>query len=37
MNQDNPNQLFLGTYRLYRTDNAEAAVGRRRHVDADQR
>ena len=25
MNKDNPNQLFLGTYRLYRTDNAEAA------------
>ena len=24
MNQDNPNQLFLGTYRLYRTDNAKA-------------
>ena len=23
MNQDNPNQLFLGTYRLYRTDNAK--------------
>ena len=23
MNQANPNQLFLGTYRLYRTDNAE--------------
>ena len=21
MNQGNPNQLFLGTYRLYRTDN----------------
>jgi uncharacterized repeat protein (TIGR01451 family) len=25
MNQGNPNQLFLGTYRLYRTDNAKAA------------
>jgi uncharacterized repeat protein (TIGR01451 family) len=25
MNQLNPNQLFLGTYRLYRTDNAKAA------------
>jgi uncharacterized repeat protein (TIGR01451 family) len=25
MNPDNPNQLFLGTYRLYRTDNAKAA------------
>ena len=25
LNQDNPNQLFLGTYRLYRTDNAKAA------------
>ncbi len=24
MNQANPNQLFLGTYRLYRTNNAEA-------------
>jgi uncharacterized repeat protein (TIGR01451 family) len=27
MNKANPNQLFLGTYRLYRTDNAEAAKG----------
>jgi uncharacterized repeat protein (TIGR01451 family) len=26
MNQLNPNQLFLGTYRLYRTDNAKAAA-----------
>ena len=26
MNQDNPNQLFLGTYRLYRTDNAKARL-----------
>jgi uncharacterized repeat protein (TIGR01451 family) len=25
MNQRNPNQLFLGTYRLYRADNAKAA------------
>jgi uncharacterized repeat protein (TIGR01451 family) len=25
LNQANPNQLFLGTYRLYRTDNAKAA------------
>ncbi|MDQ2912269.1 MAG: hypothetical protein M3T56_03330 [Chloroflexota bacterium] len=25
MNKSNPNQLFLGTYRLYRTDNAKAA------------
>jgi uncharacterized repeat protein (TIGR01451 family) len=25
MNQLDPNQLFLGTYRLYRTDNAKAA------------
>ncbi len=25
MNQGNPNQLFLGTYRLYRTDNAKTA------------
>jgi uncharacterized repeat protein (TIGR01451 family) len=24
LNQDNPNQLFLGTYRLYRTDSAKA-------------
>ena len=24
MNQGNPNQLFLGTYRVYRTDNAKA-------------
>ena len=26
-NRANPNQLFLGTYRLYRTDNAEAPTG----------
>jgi len=26
MNPDNPNQLFLGTYRLYRTDNAKASA-----------
>ncbi len=25
LNQNNPNQLFLGTYRLYRTDNSKAA------------
>ncbi len=25
MNKMNPNQLFLGTYRLYRTDNAKAS------------
>jgi uncharacterized repeat protein (TIGR01451 family) len=25
LNKQNPNQLFLGTYRLYRTDNAKAA------------
>jgi uncharacterized repeat protein (TIGR01451 family) len=25
LNQANPSQLFLGTYRLYRTDNAKAA------------
>jgi len=25
MNQLNPNQLFLGTYRMYRTDNAKAS------------
>jgi uncharacterized repeat protein (TIGR01451 family) len=24
LNQDNPDQLFLGTYRLYRTDNGKA-------------
>ena len=30
MNQANPNQLFLGTYRLYRTNNAEAPRRRRR-------
>ncbi len=24
LNKDNPNQLFLGTHRLYRTDNAKA-------------
>jgi photosystem II stability/assembly factor-like uncharacterized protein len=24
LNKDNPDQLFLGTYRLYRTDNAKA-------------
>ena len=28
MNQSHPNQLFLGTYRLYRTDNAKAATRR---------
>ena len=27
MNRGNPNQLFLGSYRLYRTDNAKAAKG----------
>ncbi len=26
MNQLNPNQLFVGTYRLYRTDNAQGAA-----------
>src|SRR6185503_10270693 len=25
LNKENPNQLFLGTYRLYRTDNAKVA------------
>ena len=25
LNQNNPNQLFVGTYRLYRTDDAKAA------------
>jgi uncharacterized repeat protein (TIGR01451 family) len=34
MNKSNPNQLFLGTYRLYRTDNAEAATGGDVHWDA---
>jgi uncharacterized repeat protein (TIGR01451 family) len=33
MNKSNPNQLFLGTYRLYRTDNAEAQVGGDVHWD----
>ena len=37
LNQNNPNQLFLGTYRLYRTDNAKDAVGGRRAVEDDQR
>ena len=36
-NRGNVNQMFLGTYRLYRTDNAEAPSGRRRDLDADQR
>jgi uncharacterized repeat protein (TIGR01451 family) len=34
MNKGNPNQLFLGTYRLYRTDNAEATSGADVHWDA---
>ena len=34
MNKANPNQLFLGTYRLYRTDNAEAASSGDVHWDA---
>jgi uncharacterized repeat protein (TIGR01451 family) len=34
MNKADPNQLFLGTYRLYRTDNAEAASGGDVHWDA---
>ena len=29
-NRGNINQMFLGTYRVYRTDNAEAANGGRR-------
>ena len=37
MNRGNTNQLFLGTYRLYRTDNAEAPSGGDVHWDADQR
>ena len=36
MNQGNPNQLFLGTYRLYRTDNAKAASAGDVTWDADQ-
>ena len=35
-NRGNANQMFLGTYRLYRTDNAEAPSRRRRHLGADQ-
>jgi uncharacterized repeat protein (TIGR01451 family) len=34
MNKANTNQLFLGTYRLYRTDNAEAPSGGDVHWDA---
>ena len=34
MNQQNPNQLFVGSYRLYRTDDARR---RRRDWNADQR
>jgi uncharacterized repeat protein (TIGR01451 family) len=34
MNQGNPNQLFLGTFRLYRTDNAKAANATDVHWDA---
>ena len=36
MNQGNPNQLFLGTYRVYRTDNAKADDAARRPLDRDQ-
>jgi uncharacterized repeat protein (TIGR01451 family) len=32
-NESNPNQIFLGTYRLYRTDNAEAASAGDVHFD----
>ncbi len=32
MNPLDTNQLFLGTYRLYRTDNAKAPVGQQRDV-----
>ncbi|WP_132117037.1 FixG Ig-like domain-containing protein [Actinocrispum wychmicini] len=32
-NQSNPNQIFLGTYRLYRTNNAEAASAGDVHFD----
>ena len=34
MNQANPNQLFLGTYRIYRTDNAKAAEASAVHWNA---
>jgi uncharacterized repeat protein (TIGR01451 family) len=34
MNQEHPNQLFLGTYRLYRTDNAKADNASDVHWDA---
>ena len=34
MNQGNPNQLFLGTFRLYRTDNAKAPNASDVHWDA---
>ncbi len=34
MNKDNPNQLFLGTYRLYRTDNAKAPKASQVHWNA---
>ena len=34
MNLGNPNQLFLGTYRLYRTDNAKAPSASDVHWDA---
>jgi uncharacterized repeat protein (TIGR01451 family) len=33
MNKENPNQLFYGTYRLYRTDNAKAASAGAVHWD----
>ena len=33
MNKGNPNQLFLGTYRMYRTNNAEAAKSSDVHWD----
>ena len=36
MNQGNPNQLFLGTYRVYRTDNAKADDAAARSLDRDQ-
>lgn len=34
LNQANPNQLFLGTYRLYRTDNAKAPKASQVHWNA---
>ena len=35
-NRGNANQMFLGTYRLYRTEQRRGADGWRRHLGADQ-